>query len=53
MKNYLTRSTNEPSRVSTTTFVPISQKSGTIISIPVSSFAGFIDLPLVSPFTPI
>src|SRR5574344_2615355 len=46
------RSANEPSRVSITIRSPVLQNNGTFASKPVSSVAGFVDLPLVSPLIP-
>ena len=51
--NAQARPANSPVSVATFTFSPCLINSGTLISSPVSSFAGFVTLPLdVSPFTP-
>ena len=52
--NYLSlaRSTKLPSRVSITILSSVLQKSGTFTSTPVSSVAGFVLFPEVSPLTP-
>lgn len=50
--SYFTRSMKVPSRVSRAILVPMSQKSGTETSKPVSRVAGLKVLPEVSPLTP-